>query len=130
MRTTNECMGDLIDSKGAAILIEPNSFILGMTEESFDMPDDLYAIVEGKSSWARIGIAVHGCPVDPGYQGSYSLHIANLTPYPAQLDPGSGIARAIFFRGRKPRKGYSGIYKHAKDIPVTAHDVRLRGGQS
>ena len=129
MRTTIGCMGEL-QRGGTSILIEPNSFILAVTVEEFRMPDDVYAIIQGKSSWARIGVVVHGCPVDPGYVGPYSLHIANVGPFPVQLYPHSGIARAIFFRGRKPRDAYHGSYMTKHSGPVTLHDVRLKGGQS
>ena len=130
MKTTVGCMGEERDSECMPIMIEPNSFILAMTVEEFRMPDDVYAIIQGKSSWARIGVVVHGCPVDPGYKGPYSLHIANVGPFPVQLYPHSGIARAIFFRGRKPRDAYHGSYMAKHSGPVTLHDVRLKGGQS
>ena len=130
MKTTIGCMGEEQFCDNLPILIEPNSFILAVTVEEFRMPDDVYAIIQGKSSWARIGVVIHGCPVDPGYKGPYSLHIANVGPYPVQLYPQSGIARAIFFRGRKPRDAYHGAYMTKHHGPVTLHDIRLKGDQS
>src|ERR1700712_4958646 len=65
-------------------VIHPNEFVLGRTEERVEMPDDLVARIEGKSSLGRLGLIVHATAgfVDPGFHGTLTLEITNLTRVP------------------------------------------------
>ncbi len=41
--------------------LEPNGFILAMTYETVSLPRNLIALVEGRSTYARVGLSVHPC---------------------------------------------------------------------
>ncbi len=44
---------------GASIELAPRSFLLAETLEDFSLPDNIAARIEGRSTYARLGIAVH-----------------------------------------------------------------------
>src|SRR3954470_4017657 len=44
---------------GDAFVIHPNEFVLGRTTEQVELPDDVVARIEGKSSLGRLGLIVH-----------------------------------------------------------------------
>lgn len=78
--------------------MQPGEFILGCTNEAFRLADTIVGRVEGKSSLARVGLAVHvtGGFIDPGFQGQITLEIVNLFPRPIRIYPGMRIAQIAF----------------------------------
>ncbi|MFB6294696.1 MAG: dCTP deaminase, partial [Candidatus Nanohaloarchaea archaeon] len=46
-------------SADEGVIIHPGEFLLGSTLETINIPDDLVARVEGRSSYGRLGIVVH-----------------------------------------------------------------------
>jgi dCTP deaminase len=83
---------------GESFVIHPGEFCLGRTEEWVELPDDIVARIEGKSSLGRLGLIVHATAgfVDPGFQGTLTLEITNLTRVPIILWPGKPIAQLSF----------------------------------
>ncbi len=39
--------------------LHPGSFILGMTYESIKVPTNMIALIEGRSTYARVGLSMH-----------------------------------------------------------------------
>jgi dCTP deaminase len=78
--------------------IHPGEFVLGRTLEHVRIPDDVVARIEGKSSLGRLGLIVHATAgfVDPGFVGTLTLEITNLTRVPIMLYPGLLIAQLSF----------------------------------
>jgi dCTP deaminase len=79
-------------------VIHPGEFVLGVTREYVELPDDIVARIEGKSSLGRLGLIVHATAgfVDPGFKGTLTLEITNLTRVPIKLYPGLLIAQLSF----------------------------------
>jgi dCTP deaminase len=79
-------------------VIHPGEFCLGRTLEWVELPDDIVATVEGKSSLGRLGLIVHATAgfVDPGWKGTLTLELNNLTRVPIKLYPGLLIAQLSF----------------------------------
>src|SRR3990170_3189007 len=44
---------------GEMFVIHPGEFVLGVTAEYVELPDDIVARIEGKSSLGRLGLIVH-----------------------------------------------------------------------
>ncbi len=88
-----------IDAQNGFIL-HPGEFILGSTAETFKIPGDLAAKLEGKSSLGRIGLIIHATAgyVDPGFQGQLTFEISNISKLPIKLYPGMKIAQICFFK--------------------------------
>ena len=78
--------------------VHPGEFVLGRTLESVAIPDDIVARIEGKSSIGRLGLIVHATAgfVDPGFRGTLTLEITNLTRVPIKLYAGLPIAQLSF----------------------------------
>jgi dCTP deaminase len=79
-------------------VIHPGEFCLGRTEEWVELPDDVVARIEGKSSLGRLGLIVHATAgfIDPGWKGTLTLELNNLTRVPIKLYPGLLIAQLSF----------------------------------
>jgi dCTP deaminase len=78
--------------------IHPGEFVLGRTLEYVEIPDDVVARIEGKSSLGRLGLIVHATAgfVDPGFRGTLTLEITNLTRVPIKLYAALPIAQLSF----------------------------------
>jgi dCTP deaminase len=79
-------------------VIHPGEFVLGRTAEHVELPDDVVARIEGKSSLGRLGLIVHATAgfVDPGFQGTLTLEITNFNSVPIVLRAGLPIAQLSF----------------------------------
>ncbi|MBA2644817.1 MAG: dCTP deaminase, partial [Solirubrobacterales bacterium] len=79
-------------------VIHPGEFCLGRTLEWVELPDDVVARIEGKSSLGRLGLIVHATAgfCDPGWKGTLTLELNNLTRVPIKLYPGLLIAQLSF----------------------------------
>jgi dCTP deaminase len=79
-------------------VIHPGEFVLGRTLEWVELPDDIVARIEGKSSLGRLGLIVHATAgfCDPGWKGTLTLELANLTRIPIRLYAGLLIAQLSF----------------------------------
>ena len=91
-------------------VLTPGSFVLGMTAERVTLSNALAARVEGKSSLARFGVAVHltAPKIDPGFSNKITLEIINLGPFRVYLSPLMKIAVLIVERLVTPA---SQVYK-------------------
>lgn len=104
----------LLAVRGATLIgteqwvIEPKQFVLGSTMERVTLPSDIVARIEGKSSWARRGLIVHTAGfIDPGFSGTLTLEITNLSDEPITVRAGDLIAQIAFQQmGSKARKPY------------------------
>lgn len=83
------------DKITGSILLKPGEFALARTTELVGIPAHLVARVEGKSSWARRGLLVHITAgfIDPGFYGTITLELANLSARPLELPVGCAIAQ-------------------------------------
>jgi dCTP deaminase len=113
-------------------VIHPNEFVLGRTEERVEMPANLVARIEGKSSLGRLGLIVHATAgfVDPGFQGSLTLEITNFNSVPIVLRPGLPIAQLSFMtldQAAERPYGHPDLGSHYQS-QVDATESRYEGG--
>jgi dCTP deaminase len=87
-----------------SFVIHPGEFCLGRTLEWVELPDDIVARIEGKSSIGRLGLIVHATAgfCDPGWKGTLTLELNNLTRIPIKLYPGLLIAQLSFMALDRP----------------------------
>jgi dCTP deaminase len=103
-----ERMDDLTEEVEIApdgvFLLHPGEFVLGATAERVGLPADLVGRIEGKSSLGRLGLIVHATAgfIDPGWKGTLTLELNNLTRVPIKLYPGLLIAQLSFMALDKP----------------------------
>ena len=77
-------------------VIHPGEFALGRTSEYVEIPDDVVARIEGKSSLGRLGLIVHATAgfVDPGLQGHADARDHEPDPRPDQALHGAARSRS------------------------------------
>lgn len=77
------------------IVVHPGEFVLGTTLETVNIPNDLVARIEGRSSYARMGLIPHaaGGFVDAGFRGQITLEIQNLGNVPITIYPEDRICQ-------------------------------------
>ncbi len=85
-------------------ILHPGEFVLGTLKEYIKLPSDLTAVVDGRSSIARLGITVHTTSgfINPGWGGKFVLEIGNAGKMPVLLYPNTRICKMIFFRLSSP----------------------------
>jgi dCTP deaminase len=97
---------EVIVAPDESFVIHPGEFCLGRTLEWVELPDDIVARIEGKSSLGRLGLIVHATAgfCDPGWQGTLTLELNNLTRVPIKLWPGLEIAQLSFMALDRPAR--------------------------
>jgi dCTP deaminase len=89
---------------GESLIIKPQELVLVLTMERISMPAHLCAQVEGKSSFARFGLAVHitSPHIHPYFEGPITLELYNHSPNKLQLCPGDRICQLIVSEVSEP----------------------------
>jgi dCTP deaminase len=91
---------DVTPARDGSVTIEPDEFLLAMTEERVELPPHtrLAARVEGKSSLARIGLGIHitAPTIHCGFNGKIVLEIKNHGDLTIKLCPGMPVCQLIF----------------------------------
>lgn len=85
---------------GEGMVVHPGEFVLGSTLEVLKVPDDMVARIEGRSSYARLGLIPHAAAgfVDAGFEGKITLEIQNLGNVPITIYPEERFCQAAFER--------------------------------
>lgn len=95
-------------------VLHPGQFVLGETREVVTMPNHLCANVEGRSSYGRLAVVVHATAgfIDPGFEATITLELANLGTQPVVLRPDSRICQLVVKELRTATEnGYDGKYQ-------------------
>ena len=80
-------------------LLLPGQFVLATTMEYFELPDDLTAFVEGRSSLGRLGLFIQNAGwVDPGFCGEITLELFNANRCAIELQAGRRVGQLVFAR--------------------------------
>src|SRR6187401_969682 len=104
-RTSQPDLTELVSVEGDdPFILHPNEFVLGQTLEWVELPDDLVARLEGRSSLGRLGLLIHSTAgyVDPGWKGNLTLELSNVANLPIALYYGMRIGQISFFRMSSP----------------------------
>jgi dCTP deaminase len=128
----NSSMIDLDFLEG--IVVAPGQFVLGHTLEYLVLPDDIAAELEGRSSYARLGLEIHMTAgfVDPGFNGVLTLELFNAGPNPIKIYPGLRIGQLRFFKCDPPSKPYNrniyakykGLLSHSGSLFVKDYEIK------
>lgn len=95
------------------ITIQPGEMILGVSKERITLPSDIAGWLQGRSRFARFGLAVHVTAsfMQPGIDNHQVLEIVNLGNSPIALYPGTIICQFIFERCEGEAR-YEGVFSH------------------
>ena len=94
----------------------PGQFVLATTMEYFELPDDLTAFVEGRSSLGRMGLFIQNAGwVDPGFKGEITLELFNANRCAIELKSGRRVGQLVFAKmDEKALNPYNGKYQGQK----------------
>lgn len=97
-------------------ILLPNQFVLATTMEYFDLPDDLTAFVEGRSSLGRMGLFIQNAGwVDPGFKGEITLELYNANRCAIELKAGRRVGQLVFAKmDNTALNPYNGKYQGQK----------------
>ena len=101
VRAPQPDLTELVSVEGEdPFILHPGEFVLGQTLEWVELPDDLVARLEGKSSLGRLGLLIHSTAgyVDPGWKGNLTLELSNVANLPIALYRGMKIGQISFFK--------------------------------
>jgi len=85
-------------------ILHPGEFVLGQTVEWVELPDDIVARLEGRSSLGRLGLLIHSTAgfVDSGFSGNLTLELSNVANLPITIYQGMPIGQMSFMRMDAP----------------------------
>lgn len=91
-------MMEIKPAPGKPLIIHPGDFVIASTEETIEIPSDLAARIDGRSSLGRLGIVIHitAARFDPGWKGKAVVELGNLGIMPVALYPGMRICAITF----------------------------------
>ena len=103
------------------IIIPAHSFVLATTKEFIQLPHDISAFVEGRSSVGRMGLFIQNASVvGPGFKGKLTLELYNANILPIRLKTGRRICQLILFKMDRPAQNpYKGKYQGQKKTTPT-----------
>lgn len=104
------------DNQGFYIL--PGELVLASTKEVLELSPDICAWLEGRSSFARMGLMVHATSgyLHPGSRGRQTLEMSNMTNLPVIVYPGQRICQIVFQQTVSPAKTPYSKKKGAKYV--------------
>ena len=97
-----------VDAASGYYTLQPGMFVIGQTFEYIRLPENIYGILDGRSSLGRLGVGIHSTAssVDPGWEGHLTLELRNNGEMPVKMIPLMRVARLILFRTEN-RHSYS-----------------------
>ena len=119
----SQLMTEIKIKKGDSFIIQPGDFVLAVTEENFEIADDLMARIEGRSSLGRMGIIIHSTAAvfNPGWRGKAVMEVGNLGRIAVKLYPGMRICALVFEQLSSPAevpyyKSKNAKYKNQNEL--------------
>jgi dCTP deaminase len=101
-----------------AVELKPGAMILGKTVEKIELPPDICGRLEGRSSFARLGLAIHitSSFIQPGSRNHQILEIVNLSGKRILIKAGMRVSQVIFEELRSgTSRPYAKFGRIAKD---------------
>jgi dCTP deaminase len=113
-----EVTREIVVADREPFIIHPGDFVLGVTVEHIEVPDNLTGRLEGRSSIGRLGIIIHSTAanIECGFRGNITLEIANMGKLPVALYPGMRICSVSFEQLSSPAETPYYKKKHAKYV--------------
>jgi dCTP deaminase len=131
-REVEDYVTETVVEKGGEFILHPGDFVLGTTEERVELPPDLIANVQGRSSLGRLAVVIHATAgiIDPGYRGQITLELSNLGAAPVALTPGMRISQVLFTELKSPAERPYGAERGSKYQDQAGPQASRIGGDS
>jgi len=80
-------------------VLRPSEMALTHSIEYFKVPRDVLGVCFTKSTYARCGIFVNVTPLEPEWEGTLTVEVANIGQVPVRVYANEGIAQIVFIKG-------------------------------
>lgn len=104
--------------KAEEVELRPGQMVLGKTLEKIELPSNISGRLEGRSSFARLGLAIHVTSgfIQPGSRNHQILEIVNMSSNRLVIRAGMRLSQVIFEELKsETSKPYSKFGRIAKD---------------
>ena len=100
------------------IIIQPHEHILTTTLEYLELPNDVMAFVNLRSTLARLGLFIPPTIVDAGFKGQLTIEIVG-SEFPIRLKKGTRFLHLIFAKTLSPVENpYHGKYQKQQNVTL------------
>jgi len=96
------------ETHAESFVLNPGQFVLAETHERIELPDNIVATIEGKSSIARLGVTLHqtGGWIDAGFRGTITLEMCNVNTRPVKIYAEMPIGQLVFYTTERAQNPY------------------------
>ncbi len=99
------------------VIIKPGDYYLVSTLEKINTPKDLMPVVFPRTSLFRAGLLLLNSKTDPGYKGTLTMGLKNLSEFEVKLQLGARICNVVFFRIEGKTISYRGQHQGGRISP-------------
>lgn len=99
------------------IEIKPGEYLLISTVEQVNTPKNLMPMVYSRSSLFRAGLLLLVTKVDPGYRGTLTMGLRNLSEFPVSLQMGARVCNIVFYQIEGEGVEYRGQHQGGRISP-------------
>lgn len=96
--------------------LKPSEYVLIETVEKVNMPTNLIARILPRSTIFRSGCFLITAVVDPGFEGTLTMGLKNVSGFNFTIEKKSRVAQIIFEKVEGKTKPYSGKYQGGKVV--------------
>ncbi|KKR25057.1 MAG: Deoxycytidine deaminase, partial [Candidatus Daviesbacteria bacterium GW2011_GWB1_39_5] len=97
--------------------IKPGDYYLASTLEIINTPKDLMPLVFPRTSLFRAGLLLLNSKTDPGYRGTLTMGLKNLSDHEVTLQMGARICNIVFFKIEGMSVDYRGQHQGGRVSP-------------
>ncbi|MCD6368407.1 MAG: dCTP deaminase [Thermoproteales archaeon] len=101
----------------SSFVLQPYMKVLLSTLEYISMPADIAALVELRSTFARLGLSIPPTVIDAGFEGQITLEVHGGA-FPVVLKRGMRFAHVVFFRIEGQPIPYKGRYQGQRGVTL------------
>ena len=99
------------------IIIKPGDYYLVSTVEAINTPGDLLPVVFTRTSIFRSGLLLVNSKVQPGYKGTLTMGLTNLSKFDVRLQMGARVCDIVFYKIEGKTTLYRGQHQGGRVSP-------------
>ncbi len=99
------------------VVIKPGDYYLVSTLETLNTPKDLMPLIFPRTSLFRAGLLLLNSKTDPGYKGTLTMGLKNLSEFDVKLQMGARICNVVFFKIEGQTTLYRGQHQGGRISP-------------
>ncbi len=99
------------------VVVKPGDYYLVSTLEIINTPKDLMPVIYPRTSLFRAGLLLLHSKTDPGYKGTLTMGLKNLSEFAVKLQLGARICNIVFVRIEGKVTSYRGQHQGGRISP-------------